>query len=51
MATYFSEKYFVHQESSFKSAYLMINKVELTNNADLLEDIQSAFLEQYTYFD
>lgn len=51
MATYFSEKYFVHQENSFKSTYLMINKVELTNNSNLLKDIQIAFMEQYEYFD
>lgn len=51
MATYFSEKYFIHQENSLKSAYLMLNKVEMTNNPRLKEDIESAFKEQYEYFD
>ena len=51
MATYFSEKYFIHQENCLKSAYLMLNRVELVNNPRLKEDIEDAFMEQYEYFD
>lgn len=51
MATYFSEKYFIHQENISKSAYLMINRVELANNPNLKEDIEKAFVQQYTYFE
>lgn len=51
MATYFSEKYFIHQENSPKSAYLMLNKAELANNPRLKEDIEDAFGGQYEYFD
>lgn len=51
MATYFSEKYFVHQENCQKSAYLMLNKIEMANNLKLKEDIECAFMEQYEYFD
>lgn len=51
MATYFSEKYFIHQENCLKSAYLMLNKVEKVNNPRLKEDIEAAFAEQYEYFD
>lgn len=29
----------------------MLNKVEMTNNPRLKEDIESAFKEQYEYFD
>ena len=51
LATYFSEKYFIHQENCLKSAYLMLNKVEKVNNPRLKEDIEAAFAEQYEYFD
>lgn len=39
MATCFSEKYFIHQENSLKSAYLMQNKVELANNPRLKDQL------------
>lgn len=51
MATYFSEKHFIHLENEKKSTYLMLNKIELTNNSNLLQNIESAFVEQYRYFE
>lgn len=51
MATNFSDKYFLHTELKDKSAYLMVNKIELENNPNLINDIQDAFTEQYEYFD
>lgn len=29
----------------------MVNKIELENNPNLINDIQDAFTEQYEYFD
>lgn len=51
MATNFSDKYFLHTELKDKSAYLMVNKIELENNPNLINDIQHAFTNQYAYFD
>lgn len=51
MATNFSDKYFEHIELPEKSAYLMVNRVALNNDPELIEKIQQAFVEQYDYFD
>lgn len=51
MATYFSERHFTHVETPAKSAYLMINKIELENHPTLLTDIQNVFLKEYAYFE
>lgn len=51
MATYFSDKHFEHIEITDKSTYMMVNKVELENDPDLIAKIQEAFIEQYPYFE
>ena len=51
MATSFSDKYFEHVEYPKKSAYLLVNKDNLSNNPDLIDKIEKAFIEQYDYFE
>lgn len=51
MATYFSERHFTHIETPDKSAYLMVNNIELENNPNLITDIQNGFIEEYAYFE
>lgn len=51
IATYFSDEYFYHKENIDKSAYMLINNISLKENPDLVEQIESFFIEQYDYFD
>lgn len=51
MATTFSDRHFEHIEYPQKSAYLLVNKDNLTNNPDLIDRIEKAFIEQYDYFE
>lgn len=51
IATSFSDKYFAHIEYPDKSAYLLVNKDNLSNNPDLIDKIEEAFIEQYDYFE
>lgn len=51
MATSFSDKYFEHIELPEKSTYLMVNKVELANDPDLITKIEDAFKDEYEYFE
>lgn len=51
MATYFTEKHFIHQEDKLKSTYLLINREELSLNPHLILNIQDAFTELYDYFE
>lgn len=51
IATYFSNEYFYHKENIEKSAYMLINKITLNENPNLIEDIESFFIAQYEYFE
>lgn len=51
IATYFSDKHFYHKENIEKSAYMLINNISLNENHDLVEQIESFFIEQYEYFE
>lgn len=51
IATYFSDKHFYHKENIDKSAYMLINNIALNENPNLVEQIESFFIEQYEYFD
>lgn len=51
IATYFSDKYFVHKENKEKSAYMLINRKELEHNIDLISQIEEFFITQYEYFE
>lgn len=51
IATYFSDEYFYHKENIDKSAYMLINNISLNENPDLIEQIESFFIEQYEYFE
>lgn len=51
IATYFSDEYFYHKENIEKSAYMLINNISLNENPDLVEQIESFFIEQYEYFE
>lgn len=51
IATYFSDKYFLHMENKEKSAYLLINHQALLSNPTLVKDIEDFFKRQYSYFD
>lgn len=51
IATYFSDEHFYHKENIEKSAYMLINNISLKENPDLVEQIESFFVEQYEYFE
>lgn len=51
IATYFSDEYFYHKENIDKSAYMLINNISLNENPNLVELIESFFIEQYEYFE
>lgn len=51
MATYFGTEIFLHKENIEKSTYMLINKSFLSENPNLISDIESFFLERYDYFD
>lgn len=51
IATYFSDEHFYHKENIEKSAYMLINNISLKENPDLVEQIESFFIEQYEYFE
>lgn len=51
IATYFSDEHFYHKENIEKSAYMLINNISLKENPDLVEQMESFFIEQYEYFE
>lgn len=51
MATSFSDKYFEHIEYPEKSAYLMVNRYNLSHDPGFIEKIEDAFIKQYPYFE
>lgn len=51
IATYFSDKYFYHKENVDKSAYMLINNIELKNNPSIVNEIEAFFIDQYEYFE
>lgn len=51
IATYFSDKLFMHIENIDRSVYMLINRLELKHNPNLIEDIQCTFMQLYDYFD
>lgn len=51
IATYFSDKYFYHKENIGKSAYILVNKKALSENPNLISQIEKFFIDQYEYFD
>ena len=51
VATQVSENIFKHVENMGKSAYMLINRDELKEYPDLVEEIERTFQELYDYFD
>ena len=51
MQTYFNTEEFEHHYNLAKSAYLLINKKELSASPGLIKDIVEGFKELYPYFD
>lgn len=51
VATYFSDRFFYHKENMEKSAYILINVLELKENPNLTQQIESFFINQYDYFE
>lgn len=51
IATYFSNKHFYHKENIGKSAYMLINNLSLSENPNLIKQIETFFIEQYPYFE
>ena len=51
VATQVSENIFKHVENIGKSAYMLINRDELKEYPDLVEEIERTFQELYDYFD
>ena len=51
VATQVSENIFKHVENMGKSAYMLINRGELEEYPDLVEEIERTFQELYDYFD
>lgn len=51
MQTYFNTEEFEHHYNLAKSAYLLINKKELSAYPGLIKDIVEGFKELYPYFD
>lgn len=51
IATYFSDKLFMHIENIDKSVYMLVNRRQLALNPTLVEDIEVSFMQMYDYFD
>jgi hypothetical protein len=51
VATQVSENIFKHVENMGKSAYMLINRDELKEYPNLVEEIERTFQELYDYFD
>ena len=51
MATYFDSSHFTHKENIGKSIYMLVNNVSLSENPNLIEDIEMFFTDRYDYFD
>ena len=51
IATYFSDKFFMHIENIDKSVYMLLNRRQLELNSNLKEDIEESFMQMYDYFD
>ena len=51
IATYFSDKLFMHIENIDKSVYMLVNRQQLALNPTLVEDIEVSFMQMYDYFD
>ena len=51
MLTCFSNNDYMHQFNIAKSAYVMINRKELSDNPGLLDEIVKGFTELYPYFE
>ena len=51
IATYFSDKLFMHIENIDKSVYMLINRKQLELNPNLIDDIEESFMQMYDYFD
>ena len=51
VATQVSDNIFKHVENMEKSAYMLINRNELKEYPDLVEEIERTFQELYNYFD
>jgi hypothetical protein len=51
MLTCFSNNDYMHQFNIAKSAYVMINRKELSDNPGLLDEIVQGFTELYPYFE
>jgi hypothetical protein len=51
VATQVSENIFKHVENMEKSAYMLINRDELKEYPNLVEEIERTFQELYDYFD
>ena len=51
VATQVSEEKFEHVENIKKSAYMLINRAELEEYPNLIQDIEKTFQELYDFFD
>lgn len=51
VATQISDNIFKHVENVEKSAYMLINRKELEEYPNLVEEIERTFQELYNYFD
>lgn len=51
MARYFSSDKFYHVQNKSKSAYLMVNRLTLKDNPNLLKEANEFFASQYDYFE
>ena len=51
IATYFSDKFFMHIENIDKSVYMLLNRRQLELNSNFKEDIEESFMQMYDYFD
>ena len=51
MLTCFGNDEYVHKYNIAKSAYVMVNRKELSGNPELLDEIVKGFTELYPYFE
>lgn len=51
MATYFSDTLFVHRENRKKNVYVMINRRNLSDNPDFVEEMERYFNDHYVFND
>lgn len=49
MATYFSDTYFVHRENRKNNVYVMINRLNLSDNPGLIEELEKYFNDHYEF--